>query len=56
MTPEPFAAVGNFFVDFTQVEDRDVVECLNLAEEAMLERAPSALASSDVWSAKEGTP
>jgi putative phosphoribosyl transferase len=56
MTPEPFAAVGNFFVDFTQVEDRDVVEYLNLAEEAMLERAPSAPASSDVWSAKEGTP
>ena len=56
MTPEPFAAVGNFFVDFTQVEDRDVVEYLNLAEEALLERAPSAPASSDVWSAKEGTP
>ena len=41
VTPEPFAAVGNFFVDFTQVEDRDVVEYLNLAEEAMLERTPS---------------
>jgi len=38
MTPDPFEAVGNFFVDFTQVEDRDVVEYLNLAEEAMLER------------------
>ena len=24
MTPEPFDAVGNFFIDFTQVEDRDV--------------------------------
>lgn len=56
MTPDPFEAVGNFFVDFTQVEDRDVVEYLNLAEEALLERAPSAPASSDVWSAKEGTP
>ena len=41
MTPEPFEAVGNFFVDFTQVEDRDVIQYLNLAEEAMLERTPS---------------
>lgn len=41
MTPDPFYAVGNFFVDFTQVEDRDVIQYLNLAEEAMLERAPS---------------
>ena len=41
MTPEPFEAVGNFFVDFTQVEDRDVIQDLNMAEEAMLERAPS---------------
>jgi putative phosphoribosyl transferase len=56
MTPDPFEAVGNFFVDFTQVEDRDVVEYLNLAEEALLERPPSTPASSDVWSAKEGTP
>ena len=38
MTPDPFEAVGNFFADFTQVEDRDVVEYLNLTEEAMLER------------------
>ena len=45
MTPDPFAAVGNFFVDFTQVEDRDVVEYLNLAEEALLERTPSSPAS-----------
>jgi putative phosphoribosyl transferase len=45
MTPEPFEAVGNFFVDFTQVEDRDVVEYLSLAEEAMLERTPSSPAS-----------
>ena len=45
MTPDPFEAVGNFFMDFTQVEDRDVVEYLNLAEEAMLERAPSSPAS-----------
>ena len=41
MTPGPFEAVGNFFVDFTQVEDRDVIQYLNLAEEAMLEHTPS---------------
>ena len=41
MTPDPFEAVGNFFTDFTQVEDRDVIQYLNLAEEAMLERTPS---------------
>ncbi|HEX4968764.1 MAG TPA: phosphoribosyltransferase family protein [Nitrospiraceae bacterium] len=40
MTPDPFEAVGNFFVDFTQVEDRDVVEYLHLAQEAMLKRTP----------------
>ena len=40
MTPDPFYAVGNFFTDFTQVEDRDVIQYLNLAEEAMLERMP----------------
>jgi len=45
MTPDPFEAVGNFFMDFTQVEDRDVVEYLNLAEEALLERTPSSPAS-----------
>lgn len=37
-TPEPFWAVGNHFVDFTQVDDREVVEYLNLADEAMRER------------------
>jgi len=40
MTPDPFYAVGNFFTDFAQVEDRDVIQYLNLAEEAMLERTP----------------
>jgi putative phosphoribosyl transferase len=45
MTPDPFYAVGNFFTDFTQVEDRDVIQYLNLAEEAMLERTPSSPAS-----------
>ena len=45
MTPDPFEAVGNFFVDFTQVEDRDVIQYLNLAEESMLEHTPSSPAS-----------
>lgn len=45
ITPDPFEAVGNFFVDFTQIEDADVLEYLNLAEEAMLERTPSSPAS-----------
>ncbi len=38
-TPDPFWAVGNHYVDFAQVGDRDVVEYLNLAEEAIHERA-----------------
>ena len=41
MTPDPFDAVGKFFTDFTQVEDRDVIQYLNLAKEAMLERTRS---------------
>ena len=41
MTPDPFEAVGDFFVDFTQVEDRDVIQYLNLAEEAMLKGTTS---------------
>ncbi len=45
MTPDPFETVGNFFMDFTQVEDRDVIQYLNLADEAMLERTPSSPAS-----------
>ena len=45
MTPEPFCAVGNFFTDFTQVEDRDVIQYLSLAEEAILERTSSSRAS-----------
>ena len=36
-TPEPFWAVGNHYIDFTQVEDRDVLEYLNLAEESFRE-------------------
>jgi putative phosphoribosyl transferase len=45
MTQDPFVAVGNFYADFTQVEDRDVIEYLNLAEEAMLEHRSSSHAS-----------
>lgn len=45
MTPEPFEAVGNFFEDFTQVEDTDVVAYLNSAAEAMPERIPSSSTS-----------
>ena len=47
-TPEPFWAVGNHYLDFTQVSDHDVVEYLNLAEESLLEwkeRTPSSTAS-----------
>jgi len=40
-TPSPFFAVGNHYVDFAQVSDHDVVEYLNLAEEAQRERAES---------------
>jgi putative phosphoribosyl transferase len=41
MTPDPFYAVGNFFIDFTQVEDRNVIQYLNLAKEKMHERTSS---------------
>lgn len=34
-TPEPFYAVGNFYADFAQVEDRDVLRYLQLAREAL---------------------
>ncbi|HWF59120.1 MAG TPA: phosphoribosyltransferase [Nitrospira sp.] len=39
-TPDPFWAVGNHYMDFAQVSDHDVVEYLNLAEEALRERSP----------------
>ena len=35
MTPEPFYAVGDFYADFTQVEDRDVLHYMQLAQEAL---------------------
>ena len=37
-TPDPFWAVGNHYVDFAQVGDREVIEYLNLAKEALRER------------------
>ena len=36
--PDPFYAVGNFYRDFEQVEDREVLQYLNLAEEASSNR------------------
>jgi putative phosphoribosyl transferase len=36
-TPDPFWAVGNHYIDFAEVSDRDVVEYLNLADESLLE-------------------
>ena len=41
-TPDPFWAVGNHYVDFTQVEDHDVLEYLNLAEQSLRERLEQA--------------
>ena len=40
-TPEPFGAVGEFYADFEQVEDEEVVHCLKQAELAYLERPHS---------------
>lgn len=37
--PDPFYAVGNFYRDFEQVEDREVLQYLNLAEEAFVTRS-----------------
>ncbi|MBK9112431.1 MAG: phosphoribosyltransferase [Nitrospira sp.] len=37
--PDPFYAVGNFYRDFEQVEDRAVLQYLNLAEEASINRS-----------------
>lgn len=38
-TPEPFGAVGEFYADFEQVEDEEVVRCLEQAEQAYHERS-----------------
>ncbi|HVG03148.1 MAG TPA: phosphoribosyltransferase [Nitrospira sp.] len=38
--PEPFYAVGNFYDDFTQVNDREVLRCLHSAREALLTAQP----------------
>lgn len=37
--PDPFYAVGNFYRAFEQVEDREVLQYLNLAEEAFVNRS-----------------
>ncbi|HNK15349.1 MAG TPA: phosphoribosyltransferase [Nitrospira sp.] len=37
--PDPFYAVGNFYRDFEQVEDREVLQYLNLAEEAFVTKS-----------------
>lgn len=37
--PNPFYAVGNFYRDFEQVEDREVLQYLNLAEEAFINKS-----------------
>ncbi|MEC4890247.1 MAG: phosphoribosyltransferase [Nitrospira sp.] len=44
-TPEPFWAVGSHYVHFEQVEDREVLEYLNLADESLRERATRAPSS-----------
>ena len=46
--PDPFYAVGNFYRDFDQVEDREVLEYLNLAEKAYLTRKQAPLESPQV--------
>jgi len=38
-TPDPFWAVGNHYIDFAQVSDREVVEYLSQSNEALRERA-----------------
>lgn len=35
LAPEPFYAVGNFYADFAQVEDRDVLRYLESANDAL---------------------
>ena len=37
--PDPFYVVGNFYRDFEQVEDREVLQYLNLAEEAFINKS-----------------
>jgi putative phosphoribosyl transferase len=35
LTPDPFYAVGNFYTDFAQMEDGDVLRYLKMADEAL---------------------
>ena len=38
--PDPFYSVGNFYSDFTQVDDQEVLQCLRSAREALLAVQP----------------
>jgi len=38
-TPEPFYAVGEFYADFQQIDDEEVVHCLSQADQAYRERS-----------------
>lgn len=38
--PNPFFAVGNFYDDFTQVEDREVLRCLHASRQTRLGKHP----------------
>ncbi len=42
-TPEPFGAVGQFYADFDQVDDTEVIRCLQQAEQTLRERAHNVL-------------
>ena len=46
-TPEPFWAVGQFYSDFSQTSDDEVVECLTRAAEGTLEAASTAAVEDD---------
>jgi putative phosphoribosyl transferase len=49
-TPEPFGAVGEFYADFEQVEDEEVIHYLQLAEEAYRKRPRAVQGGSHVRS------
>lgn len=54
--PDPFHAVGNFYRDFGQVEDREVLQCLQSSEEAVLSRTRPPLGSTEGGGSRtEGT-
>jgi len=53
--PEPFYAVGNFYQDFAQIEDREVLQYLNLAEEAFLAKKHQTLSPPSTGDRRLGT-